>query len=487
MIWQYIIVAIYTLSLGIIFIFSLGQAYLIYSYLKSKRKEDVIPVLPLEIPKVTVQLPLYNELYVVERLIEAVCNLNYPKNCLEIQVLDDSTDNSLMVTRQIVEQKRALGFDIVHITRTKNIGFKAGALQHGLELAKGEFIAIFDADFLPETNFLQQLIPYFNQSKIGMVQSRWGHINESYSLLTKVQGFGLDGHFTIEQTGRNHANLFMNFNGTAGIWRKSCIADAGGWQHDTLTEDLDLSYRAQLKGWQFQYVENVVTPAELPVESNALRSQQHRWTKGAIETSKKMVKEIWRTDVGIRKKIFGTLHLMNSYVFIFVLLTSILSLPVLYIKSQGLIPSIYFQLLSVFLLGFVIVSVFYLVASRSKKEKLGLFTKLFPMFLSVSMALSFHNSIAVLEGLFGFKSDFIRTPKFNITKSKENFKGNIYVRRSLSKSFYVELFLSLYFFLGLYLAFVLQDFALFPFHLMLFIGFSTLNFYAVKHAIVPET
>jgi cellulose synthase/poly-beta-1,6-N-acetylglucosamine synthase-like glycosyltransferase len=487
MIWQYIILAIYTLSLGIIFIFSLGQAYLIYSYLKSKRKEDVIPILPLEIPKVTVQLPLYNELYVVERLIDAVCKLNYPKNCLEIQVLDDSTDNSLQITQQIVAQKNALGFNIVHITRAKNIGFKAGALQHGLNLAKGEFIAIFDADFLPETNFLQQLIPYFNQPKIGMVQSRWGHINEGYSLLTKVQGFGLDGHFTIEQTGRNHANLFMNFNGTAGIWRKTCIQEAGGWQHDTLTEDLDLSYRAQLKGWDFQYVENVVTPAELPVESNALRSQQHRWTKGAIETSKKMVKEIWRTDVSIRKKIFGTLHLMNSYVFIFVLLTSILSLPVLYIKSQGLIPSIYFQLLSVFLLGFIIVSIFYLVASRSKKEKLGLFTKLFPMFLSVSMALSFHNSIAVLEGLFGFKSDFIRTPKFNIIKSKENFKENIYVKRSLSKSFYIELFLSLYFFLGLYLAFVLQDFALFPFHLMLFIGFSTLNFYSVKHAIVPET
>ena len=235
-----------------------------------------------------------------------------------------------------------------------------------------------------------------------MVQTRWGHINRDFSILTKIQAFALDAHFTLEQTGRNSKKHCINFNGTAGVWRKSCIIDAGNWESDTLTEDLDLSYRAQLKGWQFQYVENVVTPAELPVESNALRSQQHRWTKGAIETSKKMVKEIWRTDVGIRKKIFGTLHLMNSYVFIFVLLTSILSLPVLYIKSQGLIPSIYFQLLSVFLLGFVIVSVFYLVASRSKKEKLGLFTKLFPMFLSVSMALSFHNSIAVLEGLFGF-------------------------------------------------------------------------------------
>ncbi|MBU2047337.1 MAG: glycosyltransferase family 2 protein, partial [Bacteroidetes bacterium] len=330
MIWQILLLIIYTLSLSVILILSLGQAYLIFSYLKSKRKEDVVPVLPLDIPKVTIQLPLYNELYVVERLINSVCELNYPKSKLEIQVLDDSNDDSLILTREIIHQKQAEGFDIVHITRDKNIGFKAGALQFGLEKAKGEFVAIFDADFLPEKDFLQKLIPYFNSPEIGMVQSRWGHINQDYSLLTKVQGFGLDGHFTIEQTGRNEAGLFMNFNGTAGIWRKECIVAAGGWQHDTLTEDLDLSYRAQLKGWKFKYVENVITPAELPVESNALRSQQHRWTKGAIETSKKMVKEIWRADVGLKKKIFATLHLMNSYVFIFVLLTSILSVPVLF-------------------------------------------------------------------------------------------------------------------------------------------------------------
>nr|MBC7612966.1 glycosyltransferase [Pseudopedobacter sp.] len=482
MIWQILILIIYTLSLSVILIFSLGQTYLIFSYLKSKRKEDVIPVLPLDVPKVTIQLPLYNELYVVERLINSVCELNYLKSKLEIQVLDDSNDDSLILTREIIHQKQTEGFDIVHVKRDKNIGFKAGALQFGLEKAKGEFVAIFDADFLPEKDFLLKLIPYFNSSEIGMVQSRWGHINQDYSLLTKVQGFGLDGHFTIEQTGRNEAGLFMNFNGTAGIWRKECIVAAGGWQHDTLTEDLDLSYRAQLKGWKFKYVENVITPAELPVESNALRSQQHRWTKGAIETSKKMVKEIWRADVGLKKKIFATLHLMNSYVFIFVLLTSILSVPVLFIKNQSEIPLIYFQLLSIFLLGFLIVSIFYLIASISKKESLSKFAKLFPMFLSVSMALSFHNSIAVLEGLFGFKSDFIRTPKFNITKLKDNFKSNIYVKRSLSKSFYIELFFCFYFFSGLIAAFHFHDFGLFPFHLMLFTGFSTLTFYALKHS-----
>jgi cellulose synthase/poly-beta-1,6-N-acetylglucosamine synthase-like glycosyltransferase len=483
MIWQISILVVYTLSLSIIFIFSLGQAYLIYSYLKSKRKTDIIPIMPVKIPKVTIQLPLYNELYVVERLIKSVCNLNYPKDKLEIQVLDDSTDLSLIETENIIHKMKVLGFDIVHIKREKNIGFKAGALQFGLESAKGDFIAIFDADFLPEVDFLQKLIPYFNQPNIGMVQSRWGHINNDYSLLTKIQGFGLDGHFTVEQTGRNKAKLFMNFNGTAGIWRKQCIKEAGGCQHDTLTEDLDLSYRAQLKGWEFTYVENVVSPAELPVESNALRSQQHRWTKGAIETSKKMVKEVWKADIGLKKKIFGTLHLMNSYIFIFVFITSILSVPVLAIKNFNDINPLYFNLLTFFLLGFIIVTVFYIVASISNKENIKAFAKLYPMFLSVSMALSFHNSIAVLEGLFGFKSDFIRTPKFNITDLKQNFEENIYVKRILPKAFYAEFALFIYFAFGLLSAFYFKDFALFPFHLMLFSGFGILTFYSFKHSL----
>lgn len=484
MIWQITVLVLYTISLSVILLFSLGQAYLIFFYLRSKRRKAIIPLLGKYIPKVTVQLPLYNERYVVERLINSICALDYPKDKLEIQVLDDSKDDSLALTTAIIAEKKALGFDIHHITRTKNIGFKAGALQNGLNRANGEFIAIFDADFLPEKDFLKQLIPYFQKENVGMVQSRWGHINKDYSLLTKVQGFGLDGHFTIEQSGRNKAGLFMNFNGTAGIWRKKCIEEAGGWQFDTLTEDLDLSYRAQLKGWQFEYVEEVVTPAELPVESNALRSQQHRWTKGAVETSKKLLKHIWKTDVGLKKKIFGTLHLLNSYVFLFVFLTGLLSIPVLWIKNEHIINPIYFQLMSVFLIGFFIMSVFYLVANFSKKESLMAFAKLFPMFLSVSMALSFHNSMAVLEGLFGFKSDFIRTPKFNITQAKDSFKENIYVKRNLSKSFYLELFLSFYFLSGLIMAFYYQDFGLFPFHLMLFIGFSSLNFYAVKHSLV---
>ncbi|MFC5284991.1 cellulose synthase family protein [Pedobacter alpinus] len=486
MIWQVSILILYTLSLSVIFIFSIGQAYLIYFYLKTSDEHNEEVITPSVLPIVTIQLPLFNELYVTERLINSVCNLNYPISKLEIQVLDDSNDDSLILTANIIKQKIAEGFNIKHITRDKNIGFKAGALQHGLSNAQGELIAIFDADFLPEADFLHQLIPHFQNPNIGMVQSRWGHINKNYSLLTKIQGFGLDGHFTIEQTGRNKANLFMNFNGTAGIWRKQCISDAGGWQHDTLTEDLDLSYRAQLKGWKFKYVEELTTPAELPIELNAFKSQQHRWTKGAIETSKKMIKEIWKADVGLKKKIFGSLHLLNSYVFLFVFLTSILSLPVLLIKNNSNIPVIYFQLLSVFMIGFIIVTVFYLIANFSKKDSFKAFAKLFPMFLSVSMALSFHNSIAVLEGLFNFKSDFIRTPKFNLSNIKQSFKDNVYINKKLPKSFYVELFLFVYFFLGIVAAFYYNDYGLLPFHLMLFLGFGILNYYALKHQLVKN-
>ncbi len=480
MIWQITILILYTISLTVILLFSVGQAFLIYFYLKSKKTHPQKLNLPKDLPVITIQLPLFNELYVTERLLNSVCNLHYPKNKLEIQVLDDSTDESLALAIKLVEAKVALGFDIKHITREKNTGFKAGALQNGLTKAKGEFIAIFDADFLPEQDFLQQLIPYFNDTKIGMVQSRWGHINKDFSLLTKVQGFGLDGHFTVEQTGRNSAQLFMNFNGTAGIWRKKCIEEAGGWQHDTLTEDLDLSYRAQIKGWEFKYVEDVSTPAELPVELNAFKSQQHRWTKGAIETSKKMVSEVWKADVGLKRKIFASLHLLNSYAFLFIFLTSILSIPVLLIKNNTQIPGIYFDLLSIYVIGFLIITVFYLIASFSKSKNYGSFIKLFPMFLSVSMALSFHNSIAVLEGIFNFKSDFIRTPKFNVQDLKDSFKTNIYIQHKLPSSFYVELFLGFYFLLGIVGAFYYADFGLLPFHLMLFIGFSTLNFYSLK-------
>ncbi len=480
MYWQYLVLILYILSLSLIFIFSLGQAYLIFIYLKSKKfKQEKVDEM-VDYPVITIQLPLYNEWYVIERLMNAVCELNYPIDKLEIQVLDDSTDESVNLIKSIIDKKQAEGFLIQYLKREKNIGYKAGALQYGLEKSKGEYLAIFDSDFVPDKEFLNNLMPYF-KSNIGMVQSSWSYLNRNYSLLTKVQAFALDGHFSVEQSGRNQAGLYINFNGTAGIWRKKCIEDAGGWQFDTLTEDLDLSYRAQLKGWDFKYVENVHTPSELPLELNAFQSQQHRWTKGAIETSKKMCTSIWKSNTSLKKKLFGTLHLCNAYVFLLVFFAGLLSVPVVIIKNQHQINLSFIYSLSFFFLGFVIVTLFYCVAYFASKKNLKEFMLLFPLFISVSMAMSFHNSMAVLEGLLGYKTAFIRTPKFNINSFGQSFNTNKYINKKLSLSFYFEVLLSFYYLMGIGISFYYHDFGLLPFHFMLCTGFLILNYFSIKH------
>ncbi len=478
MLWPYLVLYVYIFTLSLILIFSIGQAYLIYFYLQKKPQTPIIQNQNLtQLPIITIQLPIYNEMYVVAQLIDAVCAINYPIQKLEIQVLDDSDDECYTLVQQLVQTKQAQGYNIQHISRKINTGFKAGALQHGLQLAKGEFIAIFDADFIPEREFLNQLLPYFTPN-VGMVQSRWEHINPNYSLLTQVQAFALDGHFTIEQSGRNKAGLFINFNGTAGIWRKTCIIDAGGWQHDTLTEDLDLSYRAQLKGWKLQYIETLSTPAQLPATLNAFKSQQHRWTKGAIETSKKMLLPIWKNkQLSFKIKLFATLHLCSSYNFLLAFISILLSVPVLYIKNQQVIKPFYFEFISVFLVGFLVLFVFYSVSFFSKRKGIKYFAALFPAFVSMAMAMSFHNSLAVLEGIFGFKSPFIRTPKFNI----HSITHNKYVNQHIHFTFYIELILGFYFLAAIYLSFYYHDFGLLPFHTMLCFGFFSLVYYSLKH------
>src|SRR5690606_21494629 len=292
MILESLIIVIYTVAIVLIFMYALAQLNLLFNYLTSKNSEDNSEVFdfsnPEEVPFVTIQLPVFNEMYVMDRLLENIALIDYPKDKLEIQVLNDSTDETVTTTCEHVEELKKTGLDITHICRTDRSGFKAGALKEVLKIAKGEFVAIFDADFLPEPNWLKKTIPYFKDEKIGVVQTRWGHINRNYSLLTKIQAFALDAHFTLEQVGRNSKGHFINFNGTAGVWRKTCILDAGNWEGDTLTEDLDLSYRAQLKNWKFKYLEDVETPAELPVVISAARSQQFRWNKGGAENFRKM-------------------------------------------------------------------------------------------------------------------------------------------------------------------------------------------------------
>ena len=482
------ILVIYTLALLFIFIYSLAQLNLLFNYLKAHRKGSgsVAPA-TLEnkkLPLVTIQLPIYNEAYVTERLLDNIAKMQYPKALLEIQVLDDSTDESVAITSQKVKMLQEQGLDIQHICRSDRQGFKAGALKEGLAIAKGEFIAIFDADFMPQSDWLLQTVPHFVDSKIGVVQTRWGHLNRDYSMLTKIQAFALDFHFTMEQVGRNYCNHFINFNGTAGIWRKTCILDAGNWQGDTLTEDLDLSYRAQLKKWKFKYLEHVETPAELPVVISAARSQQFRWNKGAAENFQKLYgRLLWDKTVSWKTKFHSFFHLLNSSMFLLVLLVAVLSVPVLYIKNNNAEFEWYFYVLAFFSVSTIVFFICYWVAFKQIHGK-GVrsfleYVKMFFSFFSIAMGFSVHNSMAVLEGHFGKKSEFIRTPKFNISTIKDSWKSNKYLSSKISGNTILEALLVVYFGFGLYSAFILGDFGLFLFHIMLFFGFGFVCFKSI--------
>ncbi|MDU8885147.1 glycosyltransferase family 2 protein [Yeosuana sp. MJ-SS3] len=480
---EILVIIIYGLALLLIFLYALAQMSLLLNYLKSKKIPDTSEQFnfsnPDEIPLVTIQLPVYNEMYVMERLLNNISKIDYPKHKFEIQVLDDSTDESLETTANHIQQLQQIGLDIKHITRTNRIGFKSGALKEGLKTAKGEFIAIFDADFLPKKDWLLQTIPYFKNKKLGVVQTRWSHINRDYSLLTKVQAFALDAHFTLEQVGRNIQGHFMNFNGTAGVWRKECILDAGNWQADTLTEDLDLSYRAQLKHWDFKYLEHVETPAELPVVISAVRSQQFRWNKGASENFRKSFLKVIRSkNVSFKTKIHAFFHLLNSTMFLNMLVLAILSVPMLFIKQHE-VYNLYMLGLGFFVLSSVMFFVFYwymykTIYGKGLKNFIG-YIGMFFTFFTIIMGFSLHNGIAALEGHLGKRSDFIRTPKFNINTITDTYKGNKYLKTKTSYNTVFEGLLALYFGFGLYSAFTITqhgDFGFFALHFMAFLGFG---------------
>jgi len=469
--------------------YALAQLNLLFNYLSAQKKHTKTPFLDFskldQVPYVTIQLPVYNEKYVMERLLENIALMDYPKEKLEIQVLDDSTDDTVKSTYAQINALHSKGLNIVHICRSNRKGFKAGALKEGLTMAKGEFIAIFDADFLPNKDWLKKTIPHFIDRNIGVVQTRWGHINRNYSTLTKIQAFALDAHFTLEQVGRNSKGHFINFNGTAGIWRKQCILDAGNWEGDTLTEDLDLSYRAQLKNWKFKYLENVETPAELPVVISAARSQQFRWNKGGAENFRKMMCKVLKSkSISSKTKLHGVLHLLNSTMFLNVLIVAVLSIPMLYIKNQYTHLKPYFYIMSFFVISTIIFFICYwFMYKRTYGSGFKNFIKyigLFFTFFSIAMGFSLHNSIAVIEGHLGKKSDFVRTPKFNINSIKDSWKGNKYLKKSISTNVIFEGLLMLYFGFGMYSAFIVGeqggDFGLFPFHLMLFLGFGFVFF-----------
>lgn len=481
-----IIIIIYFACLILVLFYSILQLSLAIAYVKNKRNKKAVakPEFdPENTPKVTVQLPMFNELYVAERIIESVAAFQYPADKLQIQVLDDSTDETKDVIAKKVAEVAARGVNIQHIHRTDRTGYKAGALDDAMDRVEGEFIAIFDADFVPNPDFLQKTMPYFQDDKIGVVQTRWGHINKDYSLLTELQAFGLNGHFAIEQGGRNASGHFINFNGTGGVWRKKCIEDAGGWEHDTLTEDLDLSYRAQIKGWKFKYLEDVIAPAELPITMSALKSQQHRWMKGGAECFIKMWKTlITAKGVKLSDRIHGLSHLFNSSVFIFILIISLLSLPVLHIKDSFADLNYVIQYGAIFLISTVFLMYYYWNSFRDKTEnKVGSFFRFiarFFQFLMVSMGLALNNTVAVIEGYLGIKSSFVRTPKFNVNVKSE-FKGNKYDKKSISILNIGEGILAVLFTYTAINRAIYGDLGMVPFHLMLAIGYGLVFYHSI--------
>lgn len=479
-----IILFTYIASLVILFTFGSHGFIMIYYYLKYKDKRDDFTGELKECPLVTLQLPVYNEMYVVERLIKTICEIDYPIDKLQIQVLDDSTDETVDIVTQTVKDYQQKGFDISHIHRSNRAGYKAGALKEGLKSAKGEFVGIFDADFIPKKNFLMTVLPFFNDSKIGMVQTRWEHINRSYSLITQIQALALDGHFVIEQQVRNKADYFINFNGTSGVWRKSCIFDAGNWEADTLTEDLDLSYRAQLKGWKFKYLTDFTTPAEVPSEISSVKSQQFRWTKGAIETAKKILPRVWKSKFPLKLKIISTFHLTNNIVFPFILLACLLNTPIVLIKNSGHYD-IYFTFMSVFVLAFIASFIFYLYSQKDVYEDWRSRILLFPVFMAGTMGFAINNTKAVIQGLINKKTEFVRTPKYLIVGKEDTYEDKKYLhsKKRITISVVLELLVALYSFTGVVISVITLQISALPFQLMFSFGFGLVAYLSIRHVV----
>jgi cellulose synthase/poly-beta-1,6-N-acetylglucosamine synthase-like glycosyltransferase len=444
--------------------------YLVYLYMRNRNKGPK-PGLPLDpAPVVTIQLPLYNEMYVADRLIESVCRIEYPRERLEIQVLDDSTDETRGIAELAVRRFAAEGIDIKYLHRTDRRGFKAGALEAGLRSARGEFITIFDADFIPTPDFLTRLMPHFRDPQIAMVQARWGHINQDYSLLTKIQSILLDGHFVLEHGSRNRSGRFFNFNGTAGIWRRAAIDDSGGWQHDTLTEDLDLSYRAQLRGWRFVFAPEVIAPAEVPVEMNAFKSQQFRWAKGSIRTCRKLLPRILRANLPLGVKAEAFFHLTANFNYPFMCVLSVLMFPAMVIRyNMGWYEMLLIDVPLFFAATFSVCN-FYMVCQREIHTDWRTRIKYLPFLMSIGIGLSINNTRAVIEALLNKQSDFTRTPKYRIEGDGDEWVGKKY-RQSVAVQPLIELALGLYFTATVFYALANQIYGTVPFLVLFQIGF----------------
>jgi cellulose synthase/poly-beta-1,6-N-acetylglucosamine synthase-like glycosyltransferase len=462
----------YFTILIILSIYGLHRYYLTYLYLKHRKKVPPAPQPFERLPRVTVQLPLFNERYVVGRLLEAVTRLDYPRDRLEIQVLDDSTDETRMVASRLVSEYAQAGFPISYHHRTHRQGFKAGALAEGLKKASGEFIAVFDADFVPPPSVLQEMIHYFTDPQVAVVQGRWTWINRPYSSLTEVEAILLDGHFVIEHGARHFSGRFFNFNGTAGMWRRAAIDDAGGWQHDTLTEDTDLSYRAQLKGWKFIYDPRITCPSELPVEMNAFKSQQARWAKGLIQVARKILPVVWRSEQPLFIKLEATFHLTANIAYPLMVLFSLILLPAMIVRFyQGWFQMLYLDL-PLFLAATCSVSTFYMVAQRALAPKGWLRSvKYVPFLMATGIGLALTNAKAVIEALLGSQSEFIRTPKLRVEGRDDNWERKKYLKRG-GWIPVVELALAAYFLYTTAYSVYAENYLTTPFLMLFLAGYS---------------
>jgi cellulose synthase/poly-beta-1,6-N-acetylglucosamine synthase-like glycosyltransferase len=461
----------YFIVLTVLAVYGLHRYWLVYDYYKYRKNVPGPPPPVLDWPRVTVQLPIFNERYVIERLVEAVSKFDYPRELLDVQVLDDSTDETCEIARACVDRQAARGVPVSYIHRASREGFKAGALQNGLKTARGEFIAIFDADFIPQPDFLRRTVPYFQDPAIGMTQTRWTYLNRDYSLLTQVETILLDGHFVVEHGARSRRGTFFNFNGTAGVWRRSAIDSAGGWQHDTLTEDTDLSYRAQLKGWKFVYLPGVECASELPVEMNGFKTQQARWAKGLMQTAKKILPQVFQSRVPWHVKAEAFFHLTANISYPLMVLFSAMLLPAMIVRFyQGWLQMLLIDL-PLFLASTCSISSFYLVAQRELRPKSWWRTFLYmPFVMATGIGISIRNAKAVLEALFGIKSEFARTPKFKIEGKKGTFVAKKYQNKAGWMP-YAEILLGVYFAFTVVYAISNQNFATIPFLLLFVWGY----------------
>jgi cellulose synthase/poly-beta-1,6-N-acetylglucosamine synthase-like glycosyltransferase len=484
---QTLVIVLYLVTLGVLALYGVHRTGLLWLYLRHRR-EQTTPrsrFAEADLPVVTVQLPMFNEFFVAERVIDAAGRLDYPRDRLEIQILDDSTDATSILARAKCDALRKDGLDVVYLHRDDRVGYKAGALEAGMERAKGELILIFDADFVPGASIIRDLVHFFEDPSVAMAQARWGHLNRDRSALTRCQAMLLDGHFVIEHAARHRSGRFFNFNGTAGMWRRTAIVDAGGWQHDTITEDMDLSYRAQLAGWKFVYAPTVTAPAELPCDMNSFKGQQYRWAKGSVQTARKLLGRILRAPVAYQVKTEAVLHLTNNLAYVFLLVLAALQLPNMLIRRKLEHPELLMLDAPLFLATFGSVAAFYVVAHHDLYGGYWQAMKRLPLMMALGIGLAINNGRAAVEGLFGHDVEFVRTPK----------RGDVGAEPSSGAEGYrgrwpwhttVELAFGVYCTATLAIAIATQSWASVPFLLLFCTGFMYVGVTSLLEASRPK-